>query len=253
MHISRLISFGLCIFALITLGGCQTGEADSAAFQSSNRRLKQAGFDSIQLRDWATARDKFSAAAQQRPDDDEAQYYLGVCELRLGRPSEAQFALERALTLRPNDPKITPRILDHLAEAIFRQNRPDSLRAFVTRTAESRGESRDYLRQAKYLAKIGDLDSAKLAFRKGAYFAPPGDATPYLAVADFYLSIKDKANAATAVRYAAYINPNDPGIARRFRKMGIVPGPSQQLEPPKPELFEHPWSPGVQNIDHRVE
>jgi hypothetical protein len=99
------------------------------------------------------------------------------------------------------------------------------------------------LRQARYLAKIGDLDSAKLAFRKAAYFAAGGDATAYLAIADFYLSLKDEVNAATALRYANYIDPNDPGIPKRFRQLGIVPGPSQQLEPPKPELFDHPWTP----------
>ena len=157
--------------------------------------------------------------------------------------------MEKALALRQDDPKITPRILDRLAQAYYEQDRPENLTAFLARTAEFYGQPRDYLRQAKYLVKVGDVDSAKLAYRKAAYFAPSGDASPYIAIADFYISIDDQTNAATALRYGYYVNPKDGEVADRFRQLGLVPGPTQSLEPPKPEMLQKSWTPPEKRSD----
>ena len=79
----------------------------------------------------------------------------------------------------------------------------------------------------------GDIDQAKLAYRKAAFFALPGDAEPFLTLADFYESIGDTANAVTALRHAYTVTPKDRQIHDRLRRYGIVPGPTAQLPPEK--------------------
>ena len=224
----------------------ESAKADDPGFGVTNRMIREKGFDAINVGDWELARDKFAQATRRKPDDWMAQYYLGACEMHLGRPHQAQLALEKALILRPEDPRTTPRILDRLAEAYYRQDRVESLTAFLDETSESYGLSHDYLRQAKYLVKVGDMDAAELAFRKAAYFAQEGDVTPYIAIADFYAAINDAPNTATALRYANYIAPGNPDVAERLRKLGIVPGPTQTLEPPKPAMLQKPWTPPTQ-------
>lgn len=211
----------------LMLGGCVT-----------NSMLRERGYDRMAAQDFGEARSYFHQAAQQNPRDVLAQYYLGLNELHLNRPRAAQTALEQALELRPNDPALTPKILDALASAIFRQGRIAELNAFLSDQATRRGTSRDYQRHAEYLVQAGDHDGARLAFQKAARFAAPGDGSPYLAIADFYESLGDRQNAVTALRYAYWVDPKDPSIPQRFRAYDLVPGPTLKLEPQRPQLLD---------------
>lgn len=203
----------------------------------SNPVLRQQGYDAVRAGDYGLAREKFTLAAERLPNDYLAQYHLGVVQLELDQPLDAQLALERALAVRRDDRVLTPKILDKLAEALFRQDRVESLHAFLADVVRKHRTTADYLRQADYLAKTGDLDTAQLAFRKAAYFAEPGDAAPYLAVANFYEVINDVPNAIKALRHAYYIYPEHPKLPDRFRRFGLVPGPTLRLEPPKPPML----------------
>ena len=79
------------------------------------------------------------------------------------------------------------------------------------------------------LMEQGDIDQTKLAYRKAALFAKPGNAEPFLTLTDFYESIGDTANAVTALRHAYTITPKDQQIHDRLRRYGIVPGPTATL------------------------
>ena len=204
----------------------------------NNLKLRQQGHDATFAGNLELADQKYAQAVEREPDDYRAQYHLGVTRLAMGRALEAQWALEYALRLVPDDEQWTPRILDQLAEALFQQDRPDKLEAFLAKTIDYYGQWGDFLRQAKYLAKIGDMDGAALAYRKAAYFAPPLTTSPYLAMADFYESINDVPNAMLALRYAYHVNSRQPQVAQRLRQFGIVPGPTVALTPPK--LAEKP-------------
>lgn len=226
---TKRMSWGLVLMGLaITLTlGCE-----------NNIQIREKGLRSMRQQDLAGAEEQFARAAERKPTDFLAHYYLGEARIRQNRGLGAQLALEKALSIEPRNPEWTPLILDKLAEAIYIQGRQENLQAFLEQTVKTYGKTRDYLRQAEYLVKIGDLDGAKLAYRKAAYFADPKDESPYLGIAAFYESIHDVPNAVAALRYAYYVNPANPKVAAGLRRFGVVPGPTVAEAPPKPELLQ---------------
>jgi len=218
--------YGVCLCLLLITTGCQTAvDLRHDAVLAMNR-----GQNDLALQ-------KMTRAVEKDPSSARNQFQLGRANLALDRNIQAQYALEQAYALSPNDPELTPDILDHLAEALFRQDRYENLFAFLGKHVEGIATTRDYLRQAKYMAKAGDPDAARLAFSKAAYFADKSDTEPYIAIADFYTSIGDQPNAVTALRYANYVDPGNLDVAERLRRFGIVPGPTITKAPPKPELL----------------
>lgn len=212
--------------AVLITAGCETPvmmrEKGDAAFYAGN---------------YDEAHHQYNRVISHRPTDHRAQFQLGETYMRLGQPRRAQIAYERAYDLRKHDPEWNPRILDRLAESIYQQDRPERLQAFLEDTVREHGTTRDRLRQAEYLVRIGDLDGARLAYRQAAFFSPADDPRPYLAVADFYESLGDTRNAIRALRWAHFADPRDPDIAERLRRHGITPGPTAAEAPPKPELL----------------
>ena len=211
----------LAVAALMAAGGCQ-----SASY------LRQRGVEAFEVGKYERAAKLFTAAADKDPSNWYTHYYLGMAHLNLNRPLEAQLELEMAEGVRP-DNSVMPQILDGLAESIYQQGDPAALYALLARACNHWGTTYDFLRQAKYLAKIGDADSAKIALHKATFFAPGDDVTPYLATADFYESIGDGSNAVTALRRALSIEPDSTKIKSRLRDHGVVPGPTIVL-PPEP-------------------
>jgi tetratricopeptide (TPR) repeat protein len=203
--------------------------------QQPNALLRRDGMEALDLNDVPAADRKFTAAVQQHATDRKAQYYLGVVRLKQDRALDAQLAEEKALTLRPSDKKFTPLILDALAESLYKQDQRSALSAMLQKAADDYGTVPDYLRQAKYLGLIGDVDGAKLAYRKALKFAPKDDPSPYLAMADYFASVGDTQGAITALGKAYYISPRNERIAERFRRLGIVPGPTVAIKPSEDE------------------
>ena len=193
-----------------------------------NSYLRQRGMEALQAGDVRWADERFSKAIHQDPTDWKSQFYLGRIRLRQGQPMEAQLHLEQALALRGHHPE-TGDLIDHLAEALFQQGETAKLHALVKQAAIDHGSTRDYLRQAKYLAYTGDADGAKLAYRKAGQFAAADDPDPFLHMADFYESIGDRGNALTALRCAYGIKPGSRELRNRLRKHGVVPGPTVAL------------------------
>lgn len=193
-----------------------------------NPLLRRQGMDALEVGDIDWADNRFSVAVRQDPTDWKSQYYLGRVRLEQDRAAEAQIHLEQALTLREDHPE-TSDILDVLAEALFRQAANARLYQLLHDATQNYGTLKDYLRQADYLAKTGDIDGAKVAFRKAARFADKDDATPYVAMADFYESIGNTDNAISALRRAYAITPGSRRLANRLREYGIVPGPTAGL------------------------
>ncbi|MFA9477620.1 tetratricopeptide repeat protein [Phycisphaerales bacterium AB-hyl4] len=186
---------------------------------------------------YAQARAEYARAVDNQPSDYRAHYHLGLSYLELDQPGRAQRSFEQALTLRGRDPEWRPRILDGLAEALYRQDRLERLQAMLEDAVREGNTTHDRLRQADYLMKIGDPDGARNAYRTAAYFAEGRDPRPYVAVADFYEQINDEMNAVRALRWAYYVDHGNPEIAERLRGYGIVPGPTVAEAPPKPEML----------------
>ena len=217
------------------LAGCSTVSNISAENRALHQR--ELGIAAFNRGEYDEAKVRFQNALDAKPTDFRQHYWMGATELKLSRPVVAQTKFEYAWTLRQEDSEWTPKILDGIAESMFQQDLRDELVTFLGETSTRYGKTADYLREARYLVKIGDPDNAIVAYRKGVRLSTDGDPEPYIAIADFYESINDIPNAVTSLRYAYYLDPDSEAIADRFRQFGIVPGPTLKLEPPKPEML----------------
>ena len=204
--------------------------------QKPNSLLRRDGMEALDLDNVQAADQHFTTAIKQDSTDWKSQYYLGVVRLKQNRPLDAQLAEEKALTLRPSDKQFTPLILDALAESLFQQDQRAALAAMLQKAADDYGTVPDYLRQAKYLGKINDVDGAKLAFRKALKFAPRNDPAPYIAMGDYFASVGDTQGAIIALGKAYYLTPRNERIAERFRRLGYTPGPTLAIKPTSDEL-----------------
>ncbi|MEM9418152.1 MAG: tetratricopeptide repeat protein [Planctomycetota bacterium] len=224
----KTAALSLGFVGVIALTGCK-----------NNVVYRELGYDSYRQQDYSTAAENFQAAVDKKPSDYRSQYYLGVSLLKMDKPIPAQTPLEQALALRPDDPEWTPRIADSLAEAYYQQERYETLYGFLDNMIQNYNQSSvDFLRKAKYLGLLGDADGQKTALEKAGYFAPRGDATPYIAIADFYIAVNDVPNAKQALRFGYNEDPSSDEVKDRLRGLGIVPGPTIAEEPPKPELVD---------------
>lgn len=219
--VARSLALLLTGLLLLSVTGCQ----------KPNSLLRREGQEAIWRNDYATADARYSQAVKQDATDWKSQYFIGVVRIKQGRYLDAQLALEKALTLRPRMGDETSDILDSLAEAIYAQNQPATLSAMLQKAAEEYGNVRDYTRQGTYLGKLGDVDGAKLAFRKAIKMADPSDPQPFIALADYLESAGDTQGAIRALKMAYYIMPRSEKLAERFRHYGIVPGPTVPIEP----------------------
>ena len=200
--------------------------------QKPNPLLRKHGMDAYDEQATEHAQQQFVQAVEQDPTDWKSLYYLGKIRLQQGKSFEAQNLLEQALAIR-QDHAQTADILDALAGALFQRGRIEALHQLLAKAIDDYGTSRDFTRHGKYLMEQGDIDQAKLAYRKAAFFAKPGDAQPFLTLVDFYETIGDTANAVTALRHAYTVTPKDRQIHDRLRRYGIVPGPTAMLTPKK--------------------
>jgi len=206
---------------LLAIAGCKN---------PPNAMLRQRGYEALDMRERERAFALFSRAVKQDPTDWKAQLYYGKILNTRGRPLDAQLALERSLVLRPNHPE-TPQIIDELAESLFLQHRYEQLHDLLASVASENMTVHGYLRQGEYLARMKEIDGARVAYTKAAAFAKPNDVGPYLKMVTFYKTIGDTAGEIKTLRYAHYIRPTDPGIANKLREHGIVPGPAAALNP----------------------
>ncbi len=189
--------------------------------------------DAIERGDWQRAEMRVNEVLAIDPSDWKALYYRGLIRLEQKRPADAAIALERSLALREGYPEADD-VADALAEALYRQDDAKGLHDFLSRRTRESGRAADFMRQAKFLTRIGDHDGAKVAYRKAVHFWPSNDVTPHVEMADFYESIGDKKNTIAALTAAYRINPNIPRINNRLRALGVIVGPTLAQTPETP-------------------
>lgn len=203
-----------------TLAGCG----------SDHSQLRKQGVEAFQVNDLPRAGQCFRQAVDQDPTDWQSLFYLGRVQAQQGRWLESQLSLEKAFELHHHGTQ-TADMLDALADVLSRRRRMTQVNALIEKAIQDYGGSRDYGRKGRHLQRLGDIDGAKLAYRKAAFFAPKGDARPFLSLADFYESISDTDSAVTALRHAYTVNSGDPNVNDRLRRYGIVPGPTAGITP----------------------
>jgi tetratricopeptide (TPR) repeat protein len=230
---------GLLLAGATVLPGCEGfGQRVGTKVQSTLDNYavhRNRGFEQYRAGDYRAAAESFRAAADRAASDVASHYWWAVSLINLGEYADAQLPLEQARAITSDTGPYVDRILDRLAEVYFQLGRTETLYEFLDETIVEYGRrSRDFQRQAYFMTKLGDLDGAKLAFIKAAHFADPGDASPYVALADFQESIGQRDKARRALRYAYFINPEYDNLAQRLAGHGVVLGPAAGLEPPRP-------------------
>ena len=214
--------FGLC--AMMLCVGCYNPPVEK--FHS--RKAMDRG-------DYATAEQKLLGVVDNDPSDWEGHYLLGLAYLGQQRPVEAQSQLELALAVKDRSKEQTPKILDALARSLEQQEQYDQLYAFLDAQIDRYEGWEDYARKARFLAKANDIDGAALAYRQAAFFSRNETEKIYIELAEFYEGLGDYDKAIQALKWAYYINDENTSIPSRFRKLGVVPGPTLKEAPPQPD------------------
>jgi len=217
--VSRLTCLGLLTTIALWCAGCVTAVD-----------LRERGIDAMKMGKVDKADQHLTRSEEMDPSHWQTQYWLGKVRLAQERWPDARRYLDQAYVLRNNHPE-TPDIIDGLAEATYQQQLDMQLRALLQRATQRYGTSYDFVRQGRYLVRIDDPDSAKIALRKAARFADEDDPTPYLAMAEMHERLGNRAAAIKALRQAHGIAPENQTIRERLRAYGIVPGPTVALPP----------------------
>ena len=190
--------------------------------------LLDRGEEAYQRKQFIEAAGNFEQAVKQSPTRWEPHYLLGLTRLAQEQYYPARVELDKAWAMRPPKEK-RPHVLDALAEAYFQGGDNEGLFTLLNRAVALYGTPEDTLRQARYLAKMGDTDNASVAFDKAIRTAHAGDPQPMIEAADFYQSIGDTPREIIALRKAYHVKPGNRDVAERLRKHGIVPGPTVGL------------------------
>jgi tetratricopeptide (TPR) repeat protein len=214
---------------LVTLTGLALLTATGSGCVTQTQRLEYAQ-KKMDAGDYAGADAELDAVFGADTSRWEALYLRGQLRMKQARYEDAQFLLERSAAIRFRH-KETPRIYDLLAESLFQQRKLDELRSMLADTASRYATTGDFIRQGRYLSRIGDPDGAEVALRKAVSVSDLKDIQPYMEMADFYESVGRRDKAVTALRYAYFLRPADPKITERLRAAGVVPGPTTGLQP----------------------
>ena len=216
---SRIALAAFCLFSF----GCLTPELlnERAERQLADGRLVE-------------AEESLNLAEEKRPSNWKTQFLMGELRLAQGRPLDAQVALERAWSMRAIHPE-TPEILDRLAEAMLAQGSEaeGKLRRFLTEMTGQYGTPYDYVRKGVFLMRLNDADGAMTAFNQARAVGADQDIRLHLALAAFYRQIGDQRLETLSLRHALFLEPQNEDVAGRLRELGVVPGPSAELAPPR--------------------
>ncbi|MEO0477446.1 MAG: tetratricopeptide repeat protein [Planctomycetota bacterium] len=223
----------LGLFALLLTTGCYKPKVDGGFYNPAVEKFKAE--KAIEAGNYAEAEQRLNKVLYNDPQDWGGRYLMGLTYLETNRPVEAQSQLELALAVRDRSESETPKILDALARSLEQQELYDQLYAFLDAQIERYEGWEDYARKARFLAKANDIDGAALAYRQAAFFSRNKTEDIYLELATFYEGIGDYDKAIQALKWAYYINDENPETPDRFRKLGVVPGPTLKEAPPQPE------------------
>jgi Tfp pilus assembly protein PilF len=216
---SRSLPVLMSVLAAVILCACATQRPTPTVRESGDLRFNRG--------DYIGAAVEYQEIVARFPGDWEAQYKLGLCQMKLGQLAEAERSLSIAHTRRRDDPKI----VDALAEVLYRQGDEAHLFAFLREQAESTQSVEAYLRLAKYSMKMRDPDSATVAIETAIELDGGHSVEPYILAADIAEQMGDTELAVLRLRQALGMAPDDERIANRLRALGEVPGPTFALPP----------------------
>ena len=172
-------------------------------------------------------------SAEKNGADVASHYWWATSLINAGRFDDAQFPLEQALTLAPDDETWTPKILDRLASVYEVAGRPREAQPALLDQAIADGNQnpRDFERKGFYLIRIGDYDNAEVALLKNAEVRHPP--TPCrTCCSPTSTSRSTPARGPPEPPPRRLHRPRVSDVAGRLEGHGVVLGPAAGLRPP---------------------
>lgn len=170
---------------------------------------------------------EYRAFLANKPEDTELRYEYASALLKNGQYAEARDQFLLLTDITPTD----ERFADGYARSLFETGNNAEVTAYLNRMTVQRGSVGDWLRMGDYCQKTGDVDGAKAAYRKAAKVDGGRSTKPWIAMADMFAGLNDKANERAMIERALYIEPMSPALSERYKKLGGMPGPTAGVRP----------------------
>ncbi len=208
--------------ALAGLVGLTVAAGAGCAGPKNAADLRRRGDHFLQAGQYSEAAAEYTAYLQLKPGEDDIRGNYGRALLKSGRTAEAAEQLQIAYTQNPEDETT----LDALTEALLASNQPDALFRLLKSNASDRGRVSDFLRLGRASLKVGDTDTAQLAFTQAAKVDKGQTVEAQLGMVDYHLAVRDPASATRRLRMAYFISSLDPEVQERIRLLKPVLGPT---------------------------
>lgn len=201
--------------------------------------LRYTGVTRMKTGQYVQAEAAFQDFVTRMPGDPYMRAELGKAQLKNGKPSEAAENLRIAYSQRPQDGET----LDALAEALVQSKQYDECFRLLRTAAADRGTALDHIRLGKYALRMGDTDTARVAFLTAARIDRGRSTEPQLALCEFYTAINDRPMAVRRLAMAYYLAPEKTEVLEQCRALGVIAGPTFGIMPEEYVLGPAPAKP----------
>jgi hypothetical protein len=197
----------------------------------------------FEAKQWANAVPLYEQYLSMRPGEHITRYRLGICYLRLNKPSEAAEHLRLAHGQRPANQDY----LEALSQALFAAERNDELFRILRSRALDLQTRDDWLRLGRYADKMKDRDTTLTSYLSAARVDRGRSWQPHVALYDHYRSMGQRAEAVNRLRMAYFVAPLQSEVTSRVKEAGVIVGPTFGLRPAEmaaPRVAPADTSPG---------
>ena len=217
----------LAVLVMVAVTGC-VGDALPYA---NNARAE--GQSLYQKGDYVNAAAAFTNATRQDPRDYRSFYYLGSCYQATGDYQQAIGAYRSCEAIRPmtlagrQDAATRYQVMDNLAQCLAksRTGSADEVADIERRSAADGPNVDDVWMTAKIHRYSGDADAAIETYTKATLLDPKRfDIAKEAGL--YEEGLGQTKQAATTLKMAYAVNPNDEQVNAALRRLGVVLGPS---------------------------
>ncbi len=197
----------LAAIGMLFLAGC---ESPAMRLRNEGLRLYHQGHYQAAVR-------KFDDALNYNQSEPHGNYYAGAADYMLGRYEQAIYHYKLALQTNPNYGQAK----SALAQAYIKEGKPNEAMNTLERIAALTGRVGDRLRVARFYARLGDLDDARVNYMKAATMAP-NDPVVLIAVGKFFDRIGRRKQAVGYYEQAYRMAPPTPGLVKLLSAHGAT-------------------------------
>jgi len=192
-------------------------------------QLRSKGINANEKHEYADAISYFEQVLERRPEDPEANLYIGIAYLETGNYFRARTHLTVAYEQTWSQSSRADEVLSHLAATLAALDDQDALFSLLSERAHGTNDVQDYLRWGDYAMMLGDPDNAELAFLTAARVDQAESVEPYLRLALLFKALGDTEEEIMRLRQAYSIDPYDERIWRELGRHFTVIGPTLGL------------------------